>query len=91
MDGYEATRTIRSWRDLPGPEHESHRRAGAIPIVAMTAHAMKGDREACLASGMNDYLTKPVKPAELAAALERWLATRDDEDGQDDGEMPAAC
>ncbi len=60
MDGFEATRTLR------GQNRE-------IPIIAMTANAMKGDRELCLESGMNDYLSKPVKSGELAAMLERWL------------------
>jgi CheY-like chemotaxis protein len=61
MDGFEATRAIRNSKT-------------DIPIIAMTANAMKGDRELCLEAGMNDYLSKPVKPVELAAALERWLS-----------------
>jgi signal transduction histidine kinase/DNA-binding response OmpR family regulator len=60
LDGMEATRRIRDrWPDRP------------LWIVAMTANAMAGDREACLAAGMNDYISKPIRPAELAAALER--------------------
>ncbi len=62
MNGWEATRAIRE------RERES---GGHIPIVAMTAHAMKGDEEKCLASGMDDYLTKPIRTAELLAALDR--------------------
>jgi len=61
MDGFEATAVIRA---LEGPR-------SALHIVAMTAYAMDGDRERCLAAGMNDYLTKPVKLEELAAALQR--------------------
>jgi CheY-like chemotaxis protein len=59
LDGLEATRRIRAAADGPQPW-----------IVAMTGNAMEGDREACLAAGMNDYLSKPIRPAELAAALE---------------------
>ena len=59
LDGISATRRIRSnWPDRP------------LWIVAMTANAMAGDREACLAAGMNDYISKPIRPAELAAALQ---------------------
>ncbi len=62
MDGLEATIEIR--KEL-GPKK--------LPIVAMTANAMKGDREKCIAVGMNDYLSKPIKPKELFKALETWL------------------
>lgn len=64
MDGITAAMTIRS---LPGPERE-------IPIVALTANALVGQRESCLAAGMNDYLSKPFEPADFYAAIDRWAA-----------------
>ncbi|MFC1735999.1 response regulator [Candidatus Hydrogenedentota bacterium] len=66
MDGLEATRTIRD-KKTRGINHD-------IPIVAMTAHAMKGDREACLTAGMDGYISKPIDPAELLAAIERFIS-----------------
>jgi CheY-like chemotaxis protein/HPt (histidine-containing phosphotransfer) domain-containing protein len=66
MDGYTATRTIRK---LEG----DGARTGHIPIVAMTANAMAGDREKCLAAGMDDYMSKPLNRALLEQTLRKWL------------------
>jgi signal transduction histidine kinase/DNA-binding NarL/FixJ family response regulator/HPt (histidine-containing phosphotransfer) domain-containing protein len=65
MDGYEATRQIRN----PQSAVRNHR----IPIIAMTANAMKGDRERCMDAGMNDYVSKPIFPQALDKALGIWL------------------
>jgi two-component system, sensor histidine kinase and response regulator len=62
MDGYETARRIREQPRLAG-----------LPIVALTAHALTGDREGCLQAGMNDHLTKPIEPQRLHATLCRWL------------------
>jgi CheY-like chemotaxis protein len=64
MDGMEATRFIRSLEQGQG----------RVPIVAMTANAMEGERQACYDAGMDDFLSKPVKPAVLAERVRHWLA-----------------
>ncbi|HPE05304.1 MAG TPA: ATP-binding protein, partial [Thauera sp.] len=66
LDGYEATRRIRG---MGGPYAE-------LPIIALTAHALAGDRERCLDAGMNDYLPKPLDGDALAACLVKWLPKR---------------
>ncbi|NTV37523.1 MAG: response regulator, partial [Anaerolineaceae bacterium] len=67
MDGFAATREIRAYE----ANSEQH-----IPIIAMTANAMQGDREACLASGMDDYISKPVTIENLKSMIEFWLQGR---------------
>jgi len=67
VDGYTATRRIRA---LPGDR-------GRVPIVAMTAHALAGDRDKCLSAGMDDYLAKPFTSDQVGAALRKWLGPGD--------------
>ncbi|MEI6062597.1 MAG: response regulator, partial [Bacteroidota bacterium] len=62
MDGLTATRLIREEFQMK-----------KLPIIAMTANAMKGDREKCMSAGMNDYLSKPINPNELFALFEHWI------------------
>ena len=64
MNGYEATRAIRSLEAATG---------GHIPIIGVTAHALKGDRDKCTESGMDDYLPKPISPDRLGAKINTWL------------------
>jgi CheY-like chemotaxis protein len=64
MDGFEATALIR--------KAETEQCRPRIPIIAMTANAMQGDRELCMEAGMDDYLSKPVKQTELADKLQAW-------------------
>ncbi|MCE1226141.1 MAG: response regulator [Geobacteraceae bacterium] len=71
LDGFEATVLIRS-SSVPVLNH-------GVPVIAMTANALAGDRERCLKSGMDDYLSKPVKQKELEQALNRWLSGPDNE------------
>jgi CheY-like chemotaxis protein len=67
MDGYEASRLIRQAEQASSASWKA-----PVRIVAMTANAMTGDREKCLAAGMDDYLSKPVRKAELQSALIKW-------------------
>jgi two-component system, sensor histidine kinase and response regulator len=81
VDGYAATGRIRA------QEGEGER----LPVIAMTAHAMKGDRERCLEAGMDDYLSKPLRPDALDAVLERWLGLAPSGDGAPAPEVAAAA
>ncbi|HTQ37616.1 MAG TPA: response regulator [Pirellulales bacterium] len=78
MDGLQATGAIRQLEKTTG-EH--------LPIVAMTAHAMVGDRERCLSAGMDDYVSKPIEPKHFFATLKRWLISA--ADGVGGAERPA--
>jgi len=71
MDGYQATKTIRQSSNLGDLRN--------IPIIAITANAMEGDKAACLAAGMDDYLSKPFRREEMNQILEKWLKHTDDE------------
>lgn len=71
MDGYEATEAIRN--------HEKLSDVKPIPIIAVTANAMKGDKEKCIAAGMDDYLSKPLRRIELVEKLKKWLEPLIDE------------
>ena len=82
MDGLEATRRIRNDEKMMmskgkfADEGEVHS-PRIIPIIAMTAHAMQGDRERCIEAGMSDYITKPVSPEALSDVLKKWLPKED--------------
>jgi two-component system sensor histidine kinase/response regulator len=67
MDGFEATAAIREREKLTG---------GHIPIVAMTAHALIGDQERCIASGMDGYVSKPIRTSEMFATIETMLGNK---------------
>lgn len=80
MDGLEATREIRRREQVKAAAEHGNQAPGShtalprLPIIAITAYAMAGDRERCIAAGMDDYITKPVRTAVLADVLAKWLA-----------------
>ncbi|MFO7602029.1 MAG: response regulator, partial [Candidatus Desulfacyla sp.] len=100
MDGLEATRRIRALESeaqsskpkgkggsvrLSASGFQLSAQSGQIPIVAMTAHALAGDRERCLAAGMNDHIAKPVDSKTLAEMLSKWLNREDGRQRTEDG------
>ena len=82
MDGYEATRAVRS--------QKSAARNRDVPIVAMTAQAMGGDRQRCLDAGMDDYISKPVQPQNLARVIAKWLPGGSSQPSLSEVSKPAA-
>jgi len=70
MDGFTATKKIRTWE-------QSLNMTKRLPIIAMTALAMKGDRESCIQAGMNDYIAKPLSTEKLLSTLSKWVETKD--------------
>jgi len=76
MDGFESTQRIREWES--GRKH--------VPIIAMTAHALKEDRDRCLDAGMDDYVSKPLEPKALLNVLDRWVGMGAEEQGQEQAE-----
>lgn len=83
MDGFQATETIRQFDD----------EKAKIPIIAMTAHAMRGDRERCLKAGMDAYIAKPIDAADLIGMLDRFVVTNGRSSGQagtEGGSKPAS-
>mgnify|MGYP006343805437 CR=1 FL=1 len=69
MDGFEATKQVREYEKKSNLLH--------IPIIALTANAMKGDKERCIQAGMDDYLSKPVRQKDLAGMIRKWLVNKE--------------
>jgi len=104
MDGYEATRLIREKEKGKGemsgaemeqnekhfPSHVSRFTSTRIPIVAVTANAMQGDRDKCLQAGMDDYLSKPIRSEELSNILAKWLPKAENRSSPAPGPLEAS-
>ena len=84
MDGFTATQRIRELED-------GGQLAGHLPVIALTANAIKGDRERCLAAGMDDYLSKPFEAQALLATMGRLLAGPEPDGRRSAGRLPQAC
>jgi CheY-like chemotaxis protein/HPt (histidine-containing phosphotransfer) domain-containing protein len=80
MDGYELTRRVRAAESVPGAER--------TPIIAVTANALRGEAERCLAAGMDGFVTKPISMDALTQALARWLPERDERDDPPTDDIP---
>ena len=83
MDGFEATARIRA-NEIEVATRNSQPATHHIPIIAMTAHAMKGDREKCLAAGMDDYVSKPIKAEKFFSVIEKMVDTSRDKRGEEE-------
>jgi two-component system sensor histidine kinase/response regulator len=83
MDGFAATTEIRR-------HEQQHRRARSLPIIAITANALQGDRESCLAAGMDDYLSKPFTQQALGQTISRWISLPRMAAAQDEAAPPEA-
>ena len=86
MDGYAATQSIRAEESRAAAAGQTPRH---LPIIAMTANALEGDREECLAAGMDDYLSKPLDPEKVALMIQKWLNRRPDKPGFSSPASPA--
>lgn len=84
MDGFEATAAIRAKEKLTG---------GHVPIIAMTAHALKGDQERCISAGMDGYVSKPIRTSELFSTIESMLSNKDSAPANDSAGVsdPIGC
>ena len=75
MNGLDATMEIREWETKAGPVNSTHL-LRHIPIIAMTAQGLKGDREKCLEAGMDDYIAKPIKKDEVLRVVKQWSESK---------------